>query len=208
MNKITLKNAIIKNIQPSHTVNNIEYEKADLIVKRDDGKEDLIDIRFKKFSNKYQENDKIDLVGNIRSYSKKVSENKNSVDLYVFTYFDSPENKVEEEGKGNNIVEVDGRICKISPLKITSEDKAYIHFILANNIIAPKSAKRINSYIPTIAWGDTAKFISTLAVSDKVSIIGELQSREYKKRIGEGEDDFEIRVAKELVVKEIKKIED
>ena len=208
MNKITLKNAIIKNIQPSHTVNNVEYEKADLIVKRDDGKEDLIDIRFKKFSNKYKENDQIDLVGNIRSYSKKVAENKNSVDLYVFTYFDTPDNKVEEAGKGNNVVEIDGRICKISPLKNAAENKPYIHFILANNIIAPKSTKRINSYIPTIAWGETAQFISTLSVSDKVSIIGEFQSREYKKKIGEGDEDFEIRVAKELVVKEIKKIED
>ena len=49
MNKIILK-GIIKNIQPSHTIKDIEYNKADIIVNRNDGKEDILSLKFKKFT--------------------------------------------------------------------------------------------------------------------------------------------------------------
>lgn len=89
MNNIILK-GVIRNIEYSHTINETEYDKADLIVKRDDGSEDVISLRFKKFSNPYQEDQEIELVGNIRSYSRKLENGKNKVDIYVFTYFDVP----------------------------------------------------------------------------------------------------------------------
>lgn len=199
MNQITLKNAIIRDIHYSHTIRETEYNKANVLVKRDDGKEDILPLLFKKYSNPYQENDQIDLVGNVRSFSKKLDNGKNSVELYVFTYFDTPENKVEEDGIGNNEVIIDGRICKINPLKMVSQDKPYIHFILANNIIVTHSSQKISSYIPTVAWGNLATMLADVPVSTQLSIEGELQSREYKKKLSETE--FEIRIARELVVK-------
>ena len=60
MNTIVLK-GIIKNITPSHTINDVEYCKADLIVTRKNGKEDVLSIRFKKFSNPYKDNQLISL---------------------------------------------------------------------------------------------------------------------------------------------------
>ena len=53
-NEIRLK-GIICNIQPSHTIGEIQYDKADLIVKRIDGREDVLDLRFKKFCNPYKD---------------------------------------------------------------------------------------------------------------------------------------------------------
>ena len=41
MNNIILK-GVIRNIEYSHTINETEYDKADLIVKRDEGSEDVI----------------------------------------------------------------------------------------------------------------------------------------------------------------------
>ena len=69
MNNIILK-GIIRNIQPSHTIKNVDYDKAELIVKRKDGKEDLLNLRFKKYTNKYKDLDEINITGNVRSYSQ------------------------------------------------------------------------------------------------------------------------------------------
>ena len=203
MNSVKLK-GFLKNIQPSHTINNIVYDKADLIVPRSDGKEDVINLRFKRFSNTHQEDQEVELIGNVRSYSTRVSENKNKVQIYVFTYFDIPE--YEEEHQTLNEFEIDGRICKIDGLRTTSNGRANIHFILANNMIVSNGNQKLNAYLPCIAWGETANRLSSLKVNDRVCIYGELHSREYKKTLENGE--VEIRVAHELLVTDFKVVED
>lgn len=197
MNNIKLK-GIITNIEPSHVIQDIEFSKANLIVKRTDGKEDILNIRFKKFSNPYENNQEITLSGNVRSYSSKLGNGKNKVELYVFTYFDQPElNQNDQEDV--NILELDGRICKIEDIRVTKNGKRNIHFILANNLIVSEGAKKLNSYIPCIAWGQEAIDLSKLSINSKIKLIGELHSREYKKTLPDGS--FEFRVAHECVVK-------
>jgi hypothetical protein len=78
MNEITLT-GILKNIEFSHKINDIEYCKADLIVPGYKGKDDVIDLRFKKCLTPNVNNDIISLIGTVRSYSRKLSENKNQV---------------------------------------------------------------------------------------------------------------------------------
>lgn len=190
MNKITLR-GVFTNVKPSHKIKDIEYDQANLLVPRKDGKEDIVSLKFKKFSNKYNENTEIELTGNIRSYSRKLDNGKNKVSLYVFTYFDVPEDDTV------NNVKIDGRICKIEPVRKTVNGKTNIHFILANNLVTD-SEQKLNSYIPCIAWGKLAKELSLLSVNTLLEIEGELHSREYKKKINE--EEFEIRVAHELVV--------
>ena len=94
MNKIQLR-GVIENITYSHTIGTTDYDKAEIIVPKYNG-EDVLQLRFKHYSNTYENGEQIALVGNIRSYSEKL-ENKNKVHLYVFTYFDKPENDSEEE---------------------------------------------------------------------------------------------------------------
>lgn len=192
---------VLKDIQPSHTIGDITFDKAKLLVKRDNGQEDLINLRYKSFCNKHKENDEIAIRGNLRSYSYKVSEDKNKVVIYVFTYFDEPETEIES----NNRVEIDGRICKINPLRTNKNGKHNIHFILANNLNSANNQHRLNSYIPCIAWGSTAKELSKLTVNTKLKIIGELHSREHKKIHPNGE--IELRVAHELHVSSFEVIE-
>ena len=201
MNKIILK-GIIRNIQYSHTINNIQYYKADLVVQRDD-REDIIPLRFKSFSNRYTENQLIELVGNIRSYSQKLDNGKNKILLYVFTYFDILE--VSEDDKELiNYLDVDGRICKIEELKITSSKKQVIHFILANNIIT-QNGQKINTYIPMVAWGKLAIKLSNLHVNNKIRVVGQMHSRLYNKQLDDGE--IEIRTAHEGVALDVEVIE-
>lgn len=199
MNEIKLCGTI-RNIEYSHSIGDIDYDKANLIVQRENGIDDIVSLRFKKFSNTYKDGDTVSLTGNVRSYSKQLSDGKNKVDIYVFTYFDSP----EEDDVTNSFV-IDGRICKIEGVRILPNGKKNIHFIVANNLVTG-DGKKLNSYLPCIAWGKTAQEISNMRVNDIVQISGKLQSREYKKYISD--DDFEIRIAHELYVDSISKEKD
>lgn len=186
-NKIILK-GIIKDITYSHTVNNIIFDKANLIVKKFNGQEDLITLKFKKFTNPYKDGQEISLIGQLRSYSKKLV-NKNEVEIYVFTYFDKP-----ETDELNNFV-IEGKICKIGSLKTLKSEKEVLHFILANNI--EQNNKKLNNYLPIICWGQLAKKYQNLKVNDTVIVKGELHSKYYKKIIDN--DNLEIKLAHELV---------
>lgn len=194
MNKIQLS-GVINNITYSHTIGTTDYDKAEIIVPKYNG-EDVLQLRFKHYSNTHENGEQIALVGNIRSYSEKL-ETKNKVHLYVFTYFDKPENDSEEEVVWNNF-EVDGRICKIDNIRTSANGKQNIHFILANNIISKNTHQKLNTYIPMVAFGDTAVEIAKLHVSDKIQVTGKLNSREYIKKLDDGT--LETRMAYEGIV--------
>lgn len=205
MNEVILR-GVIRDITSSHVINNVEYDQANLITTRNDGKEDILSLKFKRFSNVYSDGDKVELIGNIRSYSQKVSPTKNKVSLYVFTYFDTPSTDFENYSDTNNEVLLDGRVCKIDDLRMTSNGKANLHFVLANNIISSDGSQKLNNYIPCVAWGKLAYALQTLTVSTSVRVKGELHSRTYKKQLDDGE--IEIRTAHELVIKELEIIDD
>ena len=196
MNVITLR-GYLRDIQFSHMQGSVEYEKANLICPRVGGKEDdIISLRYKKYTNKYKEGDFIEVKGNLRSYSTK-EKDKNSVQIYVFTYFDEP-----EEVTGNYL-EIDGRICKIDSLRTSKNGVNYLHFILANNIFT-SDGKKINSYIPCVCYGNDTKQIIDLGVNGQIKIKGEFHSHTYKKKLDNNEIEF--RVAHEVTVKSIEKI--
>ena len=198
MNEIKLK-GFLRNIEYSHSINTTDYYKADLIVPRNDGKEDVLNLRFKQFANPYENNQEIELKGNLRSFSQLGEDGKNKVTIYVFTYFDIP----EVDSNDNDVInefELDSRICKIDDLRIKKNGKESVHFILANNIISKERNQKLNNYIPMTAWGNCAKEISKLQVSDKIKVKGQLHSRTYKKVLDDGEIEF--RTAHEGVVTE------
>lgn len=204
MNDIILS-GYIKNIQPSHTIGDIYYDKADLVVPRPNGKEDIVRLVFKRYSNIYKEDEFISITGNVRSYSAKDVDDKNKVSIYVFTYFDVPEDAgIDTEGE-NIDFEIDGRICKIDPIRTTTNGRTNIHFIIANNLIVSGGDRKLNAYLPCIAWGSLAKQVSRLEISDKVIIRGRIHSREYVHHDENGE--AEIKVAHELLVTDFEVIE-
>lgn len=191
MNEVLLK-GYIKDIEPSHTIQGVQFDKANIIVPRGTGSEDILNIKFKRFSNRYKENDLVFLKGNVRSYSYKVAENKNKVNIYVFTYFDIPEKDC------SNKVYLDGRICKMGDIRKTKSGKDNLHFIIANNIVSEDSTKRLNSYIPCIAWGNLARDMSKLSINTKLKVEGMLHSREHRQLQDNGE--YNICVAHEIFV--------
>lgn len=197
MNDISLK-GYLKDIKYSHTIGSVEYDKAFLIVSRN-ASEDIIPLCFKHTSNRYKEGDLIELKGNLRSHSSKNVDGKNKVDIYVFTYFDIPDNVVGDE-EISNLVSIDGRICKLNELRVHDNGSISINFLLANNIFTSASNRKLNSYIPIVCWGETAKLVGSLAVGDQIKVTGTFHSRTYKKYIN---DNLEIKVAYEVVADSI-----
>lgn len=190
---------IVKNISYSHTIGDTTFKRAEMIVGRNDCKEDLIIVKFKDLGIYLKEGQELELMGSIRSYSQAM-DGKNRVEIYVFSYLDV----VEVEYENSNIAILEGRICKKDTLRRTPKGKHYIHFIVANNIITDDGQK-LNSYIPCVSWGKNAKKVDKdLNVGDFIHIEGQLQSREYKRK--NENDEIEIRVAHELSTAEIEKI--
>lgn len=189
MNNIGIK-GYLRDIEFSHDIGGVEYNKAKIISPGVNGKEDdLFNIVYKKFSNRYKEGDFIEFKGNLRSYSVKEDNGKSSVQIYVFTYFDLPD-------LTPNHARIDGRICKIGELQETHYGKKYIHFTLANNIITPTA--KLNSYIPCTAFDEVAEQLSHNRVNDFIDLWGTFHSHNFKKYLPN--NIVEYRVAHEVIL--------
>lgn len=191
MNEIKLR-GFLRNIQFSHKVNNNVYQQADLIVQSAAGVEDTIKLVFKQCVQIPCENENISLLGSVRSHTQRL-DTKNKVDIYVSTYFDTP----DLLDKTNEVI-LDGRICKVDQLRTTKNGKLNFHAVLANNIYIPEQSIKINNYIPLVFWGQLAQKASSLSVNDKITLTGQLHSRTYTKTLENNEK--EIKMAHEIVV--------
>lgn len=194
MNNVILSGQLT-DIEESHVIADTKFYKANIIVPNSNGYESILPLKFKQFSNTYKDGDIVTLSGNIRSYSTRLSETKNKVELYCFTYFDKPDG-IDANIKNHFII--DGSICKKDDLVTLDSGKEIIHFIVKNTIQSGFS--KLNSYLPCVAWGKVSKFIDNLSLHDNLIISGEFRSREYKKYTDSDKNDFEIKVAHELLV--------
>ena len=196
MNEIKLKGKI-KDIEFSHTINNIEYQKANIYISRENAEEDIIPLKFRSSSNRgLQENQEIVIDGNIRSYSQRLDNGKNRVNMYIFTYLDPT-----EDLDIYNYFQIDGRVCKLDKLR---DNGNRFQFILANNIILASNKQKLNNYLPVVLSGDLARTWQGLQISDQVLIKGQIHSRTYKKVDNQG--NVFVRTAIELVPTELDRI--
>lgn len=98
-----------------------------------------------------------------------------------------------------NSIHLDGFICKAPIYRKTPLGRDICDMMLAVNRAHGKS-----DYIPCIAWGRNARFASSLLVGDRVAIDGRIQSREYRKQIGDGI--YEKRTVYEVSCREISQV--
>ena len=139
----------------------------------------------------------VQISGTFRSYNKH-TETGNHLILSVF---------VEEiVGSGNvkcdiNEIHLDGYICKEVQHRETPLGREIADVLLAVNRPYGKS-----DYIPCIAWSRNARYASALNVGDRILIDGRIQSREYLKRLDNGE--IETRTGYEVSVGSIKLVEE
>lgn len=150
---------------------------------------------------------KLIIKGQFRSYNSYENE-RNKLILTVFAkdvILAEDENLSEEEKeetqRTSNEVTLVGYICKKPIYRQTPFGREIADILLAVNRAYNKS-----DYIPTIAWGRTARFCQNLEVGTKVKIVGRVQSRMYEKKHEDGT--VENRVAYEVSVGSLEVVEE
>lgn len=134
---------------------------------------------------------KISFYGQFRSFNKLVREkSKLMLTVFVRDFLD------EDEETNPNVTELTGYVCKQPMYRTTPFNREICDLLIAVNRAYDKS-----DYIPCIAWGRNARFVKEMAVGQKLSLSGRIQSREYTKKLPDGSS--EIRVAYELSVNKI-----
>lgn len=133
----------------------------------------------------------ISFYGQFRSFNKLVGEkSKLMLTVFVRDFLD------EDEEANPNVTELTGYVCKQPMYRTTPFNREICDLLIAVNRAYDKS-----DYIPCIAWGRNARFVKEMAVGQKLSLSGRIQSREYTKKLPDGSS--EIRVAYELSVNKI-----
>lgn len=137
----------------------------------------------------------IEINGQIRSYNN-IIDNKNHL---VLTTFVRDINFNLDLNKNPNQVSLNGYVCKQPIYRKTPFGREIADVLLAVNRSYNKS-----DYIPCIIWGRNAKFASSLEVGDNIKICGRMQSRNYQKKLDNGEilekTAYEISVSKLEVI--------
>ncbi|MDR0287666.1 MAG: single-stranded DNA-binding protein [Clostridiales bacterium] len=141
----------------------------------------------------YEKGRHIEVEGQFRSYNSSSGEG-NRLLLTVFArdikFIDVP-----DEEKAINSITLNGYICKPPVYRTTPFGREIADILLAVNRTYNKS-----DYIPCISWGRNARYCGSMNVGDNVKVNGRIQSREYQKKLGNGEvinkTAFEVSVSK------------
>lgn len=130
----------------------------------------------------------VHIIGEIRTYNAHI-DGKSKLKIFVFV------NKliINDVEENDNIVEIDGFICKEPIYRTTPSGKQITDLLVAIN------AEHTSYYVPSICWYDNAVYAKDLAIGTKVKIKGLLQSRLYTKH-------NDTKVAYELSIQSIKEI--
>lgn len=117
------------------------------------------------------------VTGQVRSYNKMVA----GGGRLMVTLFAQSISPTAENDTMNN-VSLTGVLCKPPIYRSTPFGKEICDMMLAVNRAFGRS-----DYIPCITWGRNAQYASRFHVGDKLRLSGRLQSREYQKKLENGE---------------------
>ena len=102
------------------------------------------------------------------------------------------------EGGSDNHLALTGVLCKAPNLRRTPLGREICDLLLAVNRRYGRA-----DYLPCITWGSLARTCGELEVGDTVSLTGRLQSRTYRKVLGDREEE---RTAYEISVISLEKL--
>lgn len=197
-NNVTICGTLIGEFQFDHEVCFEKFYKSCIVCKRLSGAEDIIPITVSDRLlnvNMLWTGMKVRIFGSFRSYNKHTED---GIHL-ILTVFVDEIVCVENDEPDENEIHLSGYICKETSYKETPLGKEITDMLIAVNRNYGKS-----DYIPCICWGRNARFASDLNAGDRISIDGRIQSREYPKRLEDGE--VETRTAYEVSVSSMEKI--
>jgi primosomal replication protein N len=197
-NVVNMLGEITEELKVSHEIFGEKFYTAKIKIKRLSDSEDILPITVSERLIGDLNMDigkKVEVSGQLRSYNK-VIDGKNKL---ILTIFARELAFVDSENKDPNNIFLDGYVCKSPIYRKTPLGREITDLLLAVNRAYNKS-----DYIPSIAWGRNAKFCKNLKVGDRVQLWGRIQSRQYEKKIEDGEID--VKVAYEVSVSKMKKL--
>ncbi|MGN0243238.1 MAG: single-stranded DNA-binding protein [Lachnospiraceae bacterium] len=201
-NQVTIAGEIISEFTFSHQVYGEGFYSADVLVNRLSDVTDTIPLMIsERLIDVHSDciGRKIEVKGQFRSFNRH-EEGRNHLVLSVFAreveFLDD-----EEDSRKPNQIYLDGYICKAPVYRMTPLGRE-----IADVLIAVNRAYGKSDYIPCICWGRNARFAGNLEVGSHISIWGRIQSREYQKRLADGE--FIKRTAYEVSVSKMERIEE
>lgn len=144
----------------------------------------------------------IDVKGQYRSYNRHNEDGSSNLILSVFARELSELEESENIDLENaNRIFMDGYICKSPKFRITPAGREIADVLIAVNRPYGKS-----DYIPSIAWGRNAKYVSQLEVGAHINVTGRIQSRKYNKKLSD--DEVVELVAYEVSIAKIEVLDD
>ena len=188
----------------SHEIYGEGFYRFDVEVGRLSGQNDVLPVTVSERivdREKMQPGQPIRISGQIRSYNNYVeADKKNKLVLTIFARDIDLIDTVPDDSP--NDVFLDGYLCKPAIYRTTPFGREIADLLIAVNRSYNKS-----DYIPCIAWGRNARYASKLVVGDRVRLWGRMQSRQYQKKLENGEvlekTAFEVSVSKiEIIVSE------
>ena len=201
-NKVTLGGKVVGEFTYSHEMHGEKFYLFNILLRRLSGTYDVIPVmvsdRLMDVEKDYTDCN-ILVSGQFRSYNKHDSD-KNRLLLSVFAREISFNEEIIEELNLNDI-SLDGYICKAPIYRETPLNREITDVMLAVNRPYGKS-----DYIPCICWGRNARFAGNLDVGTHIKISGRIQSREYQKKLDDG--DIETRTTYEVSVSKFDLVEE
>ncbi len=199
-NQVMITGEVMSDFRYSHRVYGEGFYMTEIAIKRLSDNFDIIPVmiseRLIDTKKSYRgQGMGIRVNGQFRSYNRQ-EEKGNRLVLSVFARELEILDEIPEE-KGINKIYLDGYVCKQPIYRKTPLGREIADLLIAVNRSYGKS-----DYIPCICWGRNARFASDLEIGSHVQIHGRIQSREYVKRLSEGE--AERRIAYEVSASEIR----
>ena len=193
-NQVFISGEIVSNAEFSHEVYGEGFYEMNVLVKRLSGQGDILPVTVSE--RLIADKDlgvgvTINAFGQFRSYNKLVN-GKSKLMLTVFVREILDNVNVRNP---NNIV-LCGYVCKPPVYRTTPFNREIADLLIAVNRSYNKS-----DYIPCIAWGRNARFAKSLAVGEKIAVVGRIQSREYQKRLSD--DDVKTLTAYEVSISKL-----
>ena len=200
-NRVSVIGVVVSGFEFSHEVFGESFYIMELSVNRLSDQSDTIPVMISERLidiNQDYRGRTMEAIGQFRSYNRHEG-TRNRLVLSVFVREYHFMEAFTDYTKTNQIM-LDGYICKPPVYRKTPLGREIAELLVAVNRPYSKS-----DYIPCIAWGRNARYVSTFEVGTRLRVWGRVQSREYMKKISETES--EKRIAYEVSVSKLEYVE-
>ncbi len=181
VNSVFLRGVACQPPQPGHHAYGENFYTLSLKISRLSGTFDIVSVIISErlFPSRYiDEGDLLEICGEFRSKNMDIDGRRRLI-LYVFAQ--DVQICIDEQSHENQI-ELCGFLCKPPVRRTTPLGREIADLMLAVNRRYGRS-----DYIPCLAWGRDAVFVQSLRQSDALHVVGRIQSRNYIKKLPDGE---------------------